>query len=103
MKTGYRKAIEVLFLEYQRLVSENGNEEDIKSIREGIEYLCYPYRDDLSEDTRSLIQDPESDLYLDKADRSTPEKDKAFWEEMTRASQKHLDIALYALEVLKKL
>ncbi|MBU0993404.1 MAG: hypothetical protein KJ737_12995 [Proteobacteria bacterium] len=103
MKVGYKKAIEVLYNEYKRLQAENGNPEEIKGIREGIEYLCYPFKEDLTEDIRSPLQDPNDPLYLDKADRSTPAKEKAFWEKMTTLSRKNIDVALYALDILKKL
>ena len=103
MKTGYKKAIEVLFTEYEKLKSENADPDDIKSIREGIEYLCYPFREDLTENIRSPIQDPDVNLYLDKADRSTQEQEKIFWQNMTGLSQKNIETTLYAIETLKKL
>ena len=94
MKVGYKKAIEILFAEYEKLKSENGNPDDIKSIREGIEYLCYPFREDLTKDIRSPIQDPDGNLYLDKADRSTPEQEETFWQNMTELSKKHIEVTL---------
>lgn len=104
MKVGYRKAIEILFEEYQRQKAANGDPEEIQSIREGIEYLCYPFREDLSEDIRSPLQDPEDDsLNLLKADRSTSDKAWGFLERMSELSRRDLQVALYALKVLKQL
>ena len=104
MRIGYKKALEVLFDEYNKLKSENGDPDDIRSIREGIEYLCYPFREDLNEDVRSPLQDPQDDsLHILKADRSTPEKEKAFHERMSELSRRSLDVKLYALDVLKQL
>lgn len=104
MKVGYKKAIEVLYNEYKRLQAENGNPEEIKSIREGIEYLCYPYREDLTEDIRSPLQDPNDDsLNILRADRSTPEKDLAFHRRISELSRRDHLVSEYALDVLKKL
>jgi hypothetical protein len=104
MKVGYKKAIEILFEEYQKQKATNGDPEEIQSIREGIEYLCYPFREDLSEDIRSPLQDPEDDsLNPMKADRSTPDKAWEFFERMSELSGRGLGVKLYALEILKKL
>jgi len=104
MKVGYKKAIEILFTEYEKLKSANGHPDDLKSIREGIEYLCYPFREDLTKDIRSPLQDPDDDsLNLVKADRSTPEQEKAFWQNMAELSKKNIEVTLYALETLKKI
>jgi hypothetical protein len=103
MKAGYKKAIEVLFKEYKRRQAESWNPEEVRSVREGIEYLCYPFREDLAEDIRSPLKSPDDDLSLDKADRSTPEKEKAFWENMSELSRRNTELALYALDVLSGL
>ena len=104
MKVGYKKAIEILFTEYEKLKSQNSNQDDIKSIREGIEYLCYPFREDLTKVIRSPLHDSDNDsLHLDKADRSTPEKEDAFLENMAELSKRDLEVTLYALDILKRL
>ncbi|MBU0993401.1 MAG: hypothetical protein KJ737_12980 [Proteobacteria bacterium] len=83
MKLGYHKGIEVLYTEYQRLLSENGKPEDIKSIREGLEYMVInsPYKEFLPEEIRSLILDPAYKSISDMEPKNDP-KWEAFKDEM---------------------
>ena len=101
MKIGYKKAIETLYVEYVRLKANQGDPEAVQSIREGIEYLCEPFREDLSENIRSPLQDPQ--FTLDQRDRSTPEKEAAFWEHMAVHSERDMELTRYSLEILRKL
>ena len=85
MKIGYHHALNVLIAEYKRLMKdpESISKEKAKSVREGIEYLCYPYREDLSKFVCSPLRDeddPEQDFT--KADISTPEKRAVFNDRM---------------------
>jgi hypothetical protein len=60
-KVGYIYAIKALFDEYKRLNETKGDSEQIQSLREGIEYLCYPFRDDVEVMT-SPLYGPELDI-----------------------------------------
>ncbi len=104
MKVGYNRAIQILFDEYRRRKDNCESEEVLQSIREGIEYLCYPFREDLREDVPSPLQcsdDPE--LNPLKADLSTVEKSIAFDRKMSELSSRHIQNQAVALNILEKL
>ncbi|MBU0993403.1 MAG: hypothetical protein KJ737_12990 [Proteobacteria bacterium] len=103
MKAGYKRAIEILVEKYEELKANHGDPEEIQSIREGIERLCYPFREDLTEDVRSPLQDSDDWLTFDKKNWSIQEKEEVFWKKIAEKSQRNLDAALHTLEILKKL
>ena len=89
MKTGYKHAIEVLFDHYQVLKNKNEDTDLIQQIKEGIEYLCYPWREDLTEQVKSpLIEDDETGFL---------END----EELFRRGDIHVEMSAYVWKVLK--
>lgn len=47
MNTGYIKALQVLFNYLQESIDSKTDKNQIQSIKEGIEYLCLPFRDDV--------------------------------------------------------
>ena len=103
MKKGYQQAIKCLLAEYKRLMDDPGNDskEKAQSVREGLEYLCYPYREDLSKFVRSPLRDendPEQDFT--KADLSTPEKQVAFNNRMAEGVNKDIALSFVAQEAL---
>ena len=102
MKKGYQHAINCLLDEYKRLIASPGsNKEQIQSIREGIEYLCYPYREDLSKPVRSPLRDeddPEEDFT--RADLSTPEKQIAFNDRMAEGVNRDFALSVVAQKAL---
>ncbi len=103
MKKGYQHAIKCLLDEYKRLMTDpdSSNKEKAQSIREGIEYLCYPYREDLSKPVPSPLRDennPEEDFT--KADLSTPEKQIAFNNRMAEGVNRDFALSLVAQESL---
>jgi len=102
MKIGYHHALNVLLAEYKRLMKDPaGNKEKAQSVREGIEYLCYPYREDLSKPVRSPLRDetdPEQDFT--KADLSTPDKQIAFNNRMAEGVNRDFALSLVAQEAL---
>ena len=65
MKIGYHHALKILLQEYKNLITEidSDSQEKAKSIREGIEYLCYPFREDLSKFVRSPLRDENTNWY----------------------------------------
>ena len=92
--------------EYKRLKADpdSSSEEKSQSVREGIEYLCYPYREDLSKPVRSPLRDennPEQDFT--KADLSTPEKLVAFNKRMAEGVNRDFALSLVAQEALRYL
>ena len=103
MKKGYQHAIKCLLDEYKRLMTDpdNNSKEKAQSIREGIEYLCYPYREDLSKPVPSPLRDednPEEDCT--RADLSTPEKQVAFNNRMAEGVNKDIALSFVAQEAL---
>ncbi len=103
MKKGYQHSLKILLDEYKRLKAEPGsiNKEQAQSIREGIEYLCYPYREDLSKFVRSPLRDetdPEQDFT--KADLSTHEKQIVFNNRMAEGINKDIVLSFVAQEAL---
>ncbi|MCG8568357.1 MAG: hypothetical protein MI747_25080 [Desulfobacterales bacterium] len=58
MRVGYDIAIKALVTHHKKLVASRANSEALKSVAEGIEYLCYPFREDLTENVPSPLYDP---------------------------------------------
>lgn len=103
MKKGYQQAVKCLLDEYKRLMDDPGNDskEKAQSVREGLEYLCYPYREDLSRFVRSPLRDednPEEDCT--RADLSTTEKKIAFEKRMAEGTNRDFALSLVAHEAL---
>ncbi|HAO20773.1 MAG: hypothetical protein BWK80_51540 [Desulfobacteraceae bacterium IS3] len=103
MKAGYNRAIQILFDEYKRLKDNHEREEILQSIREGIEYLCYPFREDLTEDISSPLQSDDPELTPLKTDLSTVEKSIAFDRKMSELSSRHIQNQSVALNILERL
>ena len=51
-------AIKVLVKHHKELMASGAGPEKLKSVAEGIEHLCYPYREDLTENVPSPLYDP---------------------------------------------
>ncbi len=103
MKKGYQQAIKCLLAEYQRLMAapDSDSKEKAQSVREGLEYLCYPYRQDLSKFVRSPLRDednPEEDFT--RADLSTPEKQIAFEKRMAEGTSRDYALSVVVHEAL---
>ena len=91
MKIGYQYAIEVLLVHYRKLQKEQADSALIQQLKEGIEYLCYPWREDRSEHVRSpLIEAHEPEILEDHA-------------ELARRGRIHVQMAEYVWEVLKEI
>ena len=58
MKIGYDIAIKALVARHKELAQSGADKKTLKSIAEGIEHLCYPYREDLTENVPSPLHDP---------------------------------------------
>lgn len=102
MKVGYAYAIQVLLDEFRKIKNEEGRGEDLQSLREGIEYLCYPFREDLSEAVRSPLQDPgDPELDPGRADCATVEKELAFDGRVSELLSRHLQVKRFALDALE--
>jgi hypothetical protein len=105
LKKGYQHALKILLDEYKRLMADpDSKKEKAQSIREGIEYLCYPYREDLSKFVRSPLRDegnPEEDFT--RADLSTPEKQAAFNDRMAEGVNRDFALSLVAQDALSYL
>jgi len=102
-KKGYQHALKILLDEYKRLMADpdSSSKEKAQSVREGIEYLYYPYREDLSKFIRSPLRDeddPEEDCT--RADLSTPEKRAAFKDRMAEGVNRDFALSLIAQEAL---
>ena len=99
-KVGYKHAIQSLFDEYERLVKENPSDpetiEKMKSIREGIEYLCYPFREGLISQPISPTQDEDNPLTFSTIDNFTDE-------EIKEESRIYIQNKLAANKILLKL
>lgn len=101
-KVGYKHAIQSLFNEYEKLVKENPSDpetiEKMKSIREGIEYLCYPFREDIPyEDLPvSPLQDEENPMTFRTIDKFSPEV-------IEERSRKYMETNIVANDILIKL
>ncbi len=65
MKVGYSIALKILVQQHKKLTAAGADPEQLKSIAEGIESLCYPYREDLTETVKSPLYDPK-DTNLDE-------------------------------------
>jgi hypothetical protein len=103
MKKGYQHALKILLDEYKRLMADpdSSSKEKAQSVREGIEYLCYPYREDLSKFVRSPLRDednPEEDFT--RADLSTPEKRAAFEDRMVEGVNRDFALSVVAQKTL---
>ena len=61
MKTGYDIAIKTLVKQHKTLTAAGADPEQLKSIAEGIEHLCYPYREDLAESVPCPLHDPKDE------------------------------------------
>jgi len=84
--------------------TDSDSKEKAKSIREGIEYLCYPFREDLSKFVRSPLRDendPEQNFL--KADLSTTENQITFNDHMAEMINKDIKLSVYAHEILSYL
>jgi hypothetical protein len=89
VKIGYKYAIEVLLERYRALKNDNADPELIQQIKEGIEYLCYPWREDLTEQVRSpLVEDGEEGFIEDD-------------EELFRRGEIRVEMSEYVWRVLK--
>jgi hypothetical protein len=89
MKIGYKYAIEVLLDHYRALKRDNAEAELIQQVKEGVEYLCHPWREDLTERVRSpLIEDGEVDPLEDD-------------EELARRGKIQVEMSEYVRAVLK--
>ena len=58
MKVGYDIAIKILVERHKELMHFNADSDVLKSVAEGIEHLCYPFREDLTENVPSPLYDP---------------------------------------------
>jgi hypothetical protein len=106
MKIGYHHALNVLLAEYKKLMKDpdGSSKEKIQSVREGIEYLCYPYREDLSKFIRSPLRDEDNpEENFTRADLSTPEKQAAFNDRMAEGVNRDFALSLVAQEALSYL
>jgi hypothetical protein len=67
MKTGYKHAILELVKLHKQMVADNADPEVIKGIKEGIEFLCLPYREDVwYEGPSPLNEDDDKDVFSDR-------------------------------------
>lgn len=57
MKIGYDEAIKTLVDQHKKLSAANADPDQLKSIAEGIEHLCYPFREDLTHHVPSPLFD----------------------------------------------
>jgi hypothetical protein len=89
MKLGYKYAIEVLLDHYRSLKRDKTDPEQIQQIKEGIEYLCYPWREDLTEEVRSPLIEDDEDGPLDDD------------EELARRGKIQVEMSEYVWNVLK--
>ncbi len=62
MKIGYDIAIKALVARHKELVQAGADQETLQSIAEGIEHLCYPFREDLTENVPSPLHDPKDNV-----------------------------------------
>jgi len=97
-KVGYKHAIEHLFNEYERLVKVNPEDEKTKSIKEGIEYLCFPFREDLTSDQIPIspLQDEENPMTIVNLDSFSAE-------EIEEHSRRYIENNIAANNILIKL
>jgi hypothetical protein len=89
MKLGYKHAIEVLLEHYYSLKRDKADPEQIQQIKEGIEYLCYPWREDLTEEVRSPL--------IEKGEYGPLDDD----EELARRGKIQVEMSGYVWQVLK--
>lgn len=61
MKVGYLYALKILYDAYRGRKNGNYDENQLKSIEEGIEYLCLPFREDVDSSVTSKMQNPFTD------------------------------------------
>ncbi len=98
-KVGYKHAIELLFDEYKTLLEKKSEDKErLQSIREGIDYLCFPFREDITSEERpeSPLQDEENPMYIDNLDEFTDE-------EVEERSERYITNKLFANDILLKL
>ena len=91
MKIGFKYAIEVLLEQYRALKSQDADADQIQQIKEGIEYLCRPWREDLTENIPSpLFEDGEKRSVEDAM-------------EVARRGNIHVEMSYYVWDVLKEI
>ncbi len=98
-KVGYKHAIELLFNEYKALLEQNSEDKErLQSIREGIDYLCFPFREDVPMEDLPIspLQDEENPITFE----NLHSVDDRIFEEM---SEKFIINRLFANEILLKL
>ncbi len=61
MKIGYQYALKTLFNTYREMKKNGSDDMQIKSLIEGIEYLCLPFREDISSSITSKMHNPFAD------------------------------------------
>jgi len=91
MKIGYQYAIKLLLEHYRELKARGGDIGQIQELREGIEYLCYPWREDISETVVSPLKELGDPDFLDDD------------EELARRGDIYVNMSEYAWLVLKEI
>lgn len=89
MKIGYQYAIETLLNRYRQ--SEDVSQEQRQQLKEGIEYLCLPWREDLAEDVPSPLFEKDDPPFIE--DNS----------EIARRGEIQIRMSRYVWEVLKEI
>ena len=102
-KVGWHHAIKLLFEEYKRLKATEPKSDELKekvrSLREGIIYLCEPYRLSQTEFKPSPTADPEVSPHKEPWDAS-PEFQQEYSERLQMGAQIHVKNKLIALDTL---
>jgi len=91
MKIGYKYAIEILLENYRELKARGGDIGQIQQLKEGITYLCYPWREDISETGVSPLRELWAPDFMDDD------------EDLSRRGDSYVNMAEYSWEVLKEI
>lgn len=91
MKIGFRYAIDVLMENYRGMKTTHADAELLQQLKEGIEYLCRPWREDLTENIRSPLFEEGENSPIEDA------------EEVVRRGNIHVEMSYYVWDVLKEI